>query len=84
LPLLKFQPSYIGIHKQRTSTLCGLYVYVIEFGISCRLICVSECACVVSSIQNVKPLSVRVLRDKYGWQRACHFVTVMCLTQTHG
>ena len=43
------------------------------------------CACVVSSIQDVKPLSVlRVLRDKYGLQRGCLFVTVMCLTQTPG
>ena len=73
--------AYFAIHKQHTSTLCELYVYVIEFGISCRLICV----CVMSSVQDVKPLSVlRILRDKYGWQRACHFVTVMCLLQTRG
>jgi len=39
----------------------------------------------MSSAQDVKPFSVlRVLRDKYGWQSACHFVTLMCLLQTHG
>jgi hypothetical protein len=100
--------AYLDIHKQHTVTVSGLCVYVIEFGVSCRLVCVCVCvrararvyvcvcvvcACalcvvcarVVSSVQDVKPLNVlRVLRDKYGWQRACHFVMVMCLTDTLG
>ena len=63
--------AYLGIHKQHTSTLCWLYVYVIEVGISCGLICVCVCVCVflrvMSSIQDVKQLRVlRVLRDKCG------------------
>ena len=46
--LMRFREmvAYLGIHKQHTSTLCGLYVYVIEFGISCRLICVCVRVCV--------------------------------------
>ena len=32
--------AYGGVRKQHTSTVCGLNVYVIESGISCRLICV--------------------------------------------
>jgi hypothetical protein len=74
--------AYLGIHKQHTCTLCGLNDYVIEYEISCRLLCL----CVRSDFFTKREAieCFKILRDKYGWQRACHLVMVMCLTQTHG